>query len=129
MLGTPDLRLPSFGKEKGDRSFKHLRNLRKPAGAHAIGAFFVLLNLLKCQPKRLRQIGLRHRQFLSAQSDELADFNVDRMRGWRAFHSHCFIHSGMRRLSNRETTWMVPVRCAPVATCIAEQYWGPARKR
>jgi len=47
-------------KEERDRHLKDLGDLLQAAGADAVGPFLVFLNLLECQSKCVRNIGLAH---------------------------------------------------------------------
>jgi hypothetical protein len=50
------------------------------AGADAIGASLVFLDLLKCQPDRFAELFLTKAEHIPAQPDTGADMDVDRIR-------------------------------------------------
>ena len=87
------------GKERRNRKIQRLCHLGQPAAADAIGALFILLNLLKCHPKFIRQLGLRHLKLKPTQPDSFANGNVDGIRssGLRSAPGHWLFYPSEER--------------------------------
>jgi hypothetical protein len=60
------------------RRVENLRNRLQPAGADAIGALLVFLDLLEGQPQRIRKLLLAHAEHHAAHADAAADILI----GW-----------------------------------------------
>jgi len=60
-----------------------VRNLLEATGADSIGRFFVFLNLLKCQAKRVAEFFLAHPEHHPAHANPASDMLVGRV--WRLF--------------------------------------------
>src|SRR5579862_8353202 len=73
-------------EEERDRHLKDIRNMLQPAGADAVGAFLVFLDLLKGQAERVAEFFLAHREHHPAHAHAAADMFVDRIR--RLFGNH-----------------------------------------
>ena len=52
-------------------------NLEQPAGADAVDAFFVFLNLLKCQAQKIAQLFLAHADQHAPDAHAIADLSID----------------------------------------------------
>lgn len=78
------LRVAQFGwqflEKEIDRNTKNLRNLKQTASADTISAFFVFLDLLKCQPQFFAQFFLADAEHYATQAHTIADMNVYRVR-------------------------------------------------
>ena len=82
-MAAHHLRIGRTFEEKRYRDLKNMRNLLQAAGADAIGALLVLLNLLKCQTERVPKFFLAHSQHHPAHADPAPDMLVGRV--WRLF--------------------------------------------
>ena len=79
-----------LGKD-GDRDLKDMGDLLQPARADPIGALFVFLDLLKCQPERVAKLFLAHSQHHAAHTNATSDMLVGRVRRLFCEHSHEFL--------------------------------------
>ena len=74
-------------EEEGHRHIEDAGDMLEPAGTDAVGAFFVLLDLLECDPETLAQLFLAHAKHHAAQPDAAADVNINGIR--RLLPGHC----------------------------------------
>src|SRR5215813_4346550 len=75
-------------EERADRNAEHLGDLCQPAGADAVHALLVFLNLLKCHAELLRERGLRQATLQSLDTNPLPNLDVDGVGLLRCHH--CF---------------------------------------
>ena len=71
--------------EELHRHAQHLRQIEQPAGADAVDAFLVLLDLLEGQAELLAELLLAHAEQHAAKAHPAADMHVDRVWPPRAF--------------------------------------------
>ena len=74
---APLRRRGSFLVEKLHWNTQHLRKIEQPAGADAVDAFLVLLDLLEGQTELLAELLLAHAEQHAAKAHPAADMNID----------------------------------------------------
>jgi hypothetical protein len=67
-------------KKIGNRNVESRSNGSQPAGADAIAAYFVLLDLLKGEPQDLTNSSLAQSTLFAPKADTPANFDIDRSR-------------------------------------------------
>ena len=70
--------------EKLHRHAEHLRQIEQPAGADAVDALLVLLDLLEGEAELLAELLLAHAEQHAAEADPAADVHIDRIGPSRA---------------------------------------------
>jgi hypothetical protein len=66
-------------KKKLTGTFENGRNVLQTAGADAVGALFIFLDLLEGDAQRFAQLFLTHAEHGPAKPDPAADMDVDRI--------------------------------------------------
>jgi hypothetical protein len=61
------------------------------AGADAVGALFIFLDLLKCDAEIFSQLFLAHSQHVAPKPDATSNMDVDRIRFLLVFFCHFFL--------------------------------------
>src|SRR5690348_3948234 len=101
--------LAQLFEKKRDRNVEHARQIVKPAGADAIGAALVFLNLLERQADRIAELFLTHPEKRAAQAHARAHMHVDRVGLIRFLPSPWFIHvTNIRREAGSLTSPTTP---------------------
>jgi hypothetical protein len=97
-------------EEKRDRYVQHPTQIMQSAGADAIGAALVFLNLLKRQPDRLPELFLTQTEHIPAEPNSGADMDIDRVwlvafsatrASYRLVHRHRDCLQGQRSIFDK----------------------------
>ncbi|CUX09649.1 hypothetical protein AGR7B_Cc10313 [Agrobacterium deltaense RV3] len=81
-------------EKKGNGHIKDRGNILEAAGANAVRAFFILLDLLKGNSETFTQLLLAHSEHGSAKANSASDMNVDGVRLFLILGHHAVLTLG-----------------------------------